>query len=736
MDVPLSQSGELASPTESPPSQPASPIPEATEPARPPLAHLLLGKPKDPHDQRLFHQLSLVPILAWIGLGADGLSSSAYGPEAAFNALGEHTYLAVPLALLTAVTVVVISACYMRIIEVFPHGGGGYLVATKLLGESWGIVAGSALLVDYVLTITVSVAAAGEAFFSLVPGDHLGWKLPFETFIIVLLLFVNLRGVRESILVLTPIFLTFIVTHAALIIGGIIAHAGDLGTETAGLHQQFRSDLTMPAMGIIGMSRLFLQAYSLGGGTYTGIEAVSNGLAVMRAPQVQTGKRTMVYMAVSLSFTAAGLIICYLLARITPRQGETMNAILTSDVLGKWFPGRPGLCHALLVFTLASEGALLVIAAQAGFIGGPRVMANMAIDSLLPHRFSALSDRFTTSNGLVLMAVTSLGALFYTGGDVGVLVLMYSINVFVTFSLAQLGMVFYWARHRSEPRVRRRRLALFITGFVFCVVILAVTIYEKFLDGGWVTILVTSTLVLFCIAMKAYYRRVGRKIAQLSDEIGSIREENPVVPAFNPAAPTAVILVNAYGALGIHTILKLIQVFPGYFKNFHFLSVGTIDLGNFKGREEIEALESSTETNLKKFVGFMEGLGLPARYDFSIGTDAVDELEKLCKSTCKMYRTVVFFSGKLLFEKEKWYHLIFHNQTTHALQKRLQWAGLMLVILPMRLFDTSIRKRTPPAAGGIEPPCGAPNSPTTPKAAGSAASSGAPEPLGPGGTAG
>jgi amino acid transporter len=135
---------------------------------------------------------------------------------------------------LTAVTVVVISACYMRIIEVFPHGGGGYLVATKLLGESWGIVAGSALLVDYVLTITVSVAAAGEAFFSLVPGDHLGWKLPFETFIIVLLLFVNLRGVRESILVLTPIFLTFIVTHAALIIGGIIAHAAIWGRRPRG----------------------------------------------------------------------------------------------------------------------------------------------------------------------------------------------------------------------------------------------------------------------------------------------------------------------------------------------------------------------------------------------------------------------------------------------------------------------------------------------------------------------
>ena len=127
------------------------------------LRTLLFGKPKDLSDHSIFHRLSLIPFLAWVGLGADGLSSSAYGPEEAYKALGSHTYMAVLLALLTGITVFIISAAYRRIIEEFPHGGGGYVVASKLLGKPWGVISGSALLVDYILTITVSIAAAGDA---------------------------------------------------------------------------------------------------------------------------------------------------------------------------------------------------------------------------------------------------------------------------------------------------------------------------------------------------------------------------------------------------------------------------------------------------------------------------------------------------------------------------------------------------------------------------------------------
>ena len=144
------------------------------------LRNALFGKPKDPLDPRVFHQVSLVAFLAWVGLGADGLSSSAYGPEEAYLARGDHFFLALPLAILMATTVFVISASYSHIIELFPTGGGGYLVATKLLGPKTGLVSGSALIVDYMLTITISVASAGDQIFSFLPVSMHGFKLAIE----------------------------------------------------------------------------------------------------------------------------------------------------------------------------------------------------------------------------------------------------------------------------------------------------------------------------------------------------------------------------------------------------------------------------------------------------------------------------------------------------------------------------------------------------------------------------
>src|SRR5215470_19797649 len=163
----------MSSPSAGDPDDPESHAQTSPMPLARRVKQLLFGRPRDLKDRRLFHRLSLIPFLAWVGLGADGLSSSAYGPEEAFRTLGTHSYLAVALAGVMAGTVLIISMAYSRIIEEFPHGGGGYLVATKLLGDRAGVVSGAALLVDYFLTITVSIAAAGDALFSLLP---LAWQ--------------------------------------------------------------------------------------------------------------------------------------------------------------------------------------------------------------------------------------------------------------------------------------------------------------------------------------------------------------------------------------------------------------------------------------------------------------------------------------------------------------------------------------------------------------------------------
>ena len=229
------------------------------------LWHGLLGQPRDPHDPDLGHKLSLVAFLAWVGLGMDGLSSSAYGPEEAFRALGEHRYLAIFLAFATAFTVFVISYSYSKLIEHFPHGGGGYLVATQLLGRSAGVVSGSALLVDYILTITASIAGGGDAVFSLISLNHQWLKLPLECFTIFVLMVMNLRGVKESVKALVPFFVLFLITHLILILGGIGMHIGDIPEIARQSQAQFKGEMSQ--IGLWGLFVIFLRAYSLGGGT-------------------------------------------------------------------------------------------------------------------------------------------------------------------------------------------------------------------------------------------------------------------------------------------------------------------------------------------------------------------------------------------------------------------------------------------------------------------------------------
>src|SRR5512133_3264767 len=425
------------------------------------IVRAITGGPKHLKDPHLFHKMALIPILAWVGAGADGLSSSAYGPEEAFKAVGEHAYLAVFLGLATALTVSIISSAYSRIIEHFPHGGGGYIVASHILGDNAGVVSGSALLVDYVMTITISIASCCDALFSYLPQPLHHHKVAVACILTVVLIILNVRGVKESISVLAPIFMTFVASHILMLLYGILTHTDRITPLASDIQHGLSHDLS--GIGIFGILLLFVRAYSLGGGTYTGIEAVSNGLQIMREPRVQTGKRTMLYMATSLAFTAGILFLCYSLVGVKPVEGKTLNAVLADSLFSNWPMGS-----WISFITIFSEGALLLVAAQAGFVDGPRVMANMAIDSWFPHRFAALSVRLTMRNGILLMGIAAIGLLFYTGGSVSALVVMYSINVFITFSLSQLGMSKFFIQRRNEDPHWFRHLMVHLVGLLLC----------------------------------------------------------------------------------------------------------------------------------------------------------------------------------------------------------------------------------------------------------------------------
>ena len=648
------------------------------------LRRLIIGPPRDIADPKIFHRVSLAAFLAWVGLGADGLSSSAYGPEEAYKALGPHSHLSVILVAMTAVTIAVISIAYANLIQHFPGGGGGYLVASKLLGNRVGVVSGCALLVDYMLTITVSIASGCDQIWSFLPLRAAEWKLSAEFAVLAILIVLNLRGVRESVKILAPIFVLFILTHGIAITWAIASHANGLPRVFHDAHADLSRSVA--TMGWLPLMLILLRAYSLGGGTYTGIEAVSNGVAMLREPRVRTGKRTMALMAASLAFTAGGIMFGYLLTHAEPADGKTMNAVLLANLFG-----TAGAGNAFVITSLCAEAALLFVAAQTGFLDGPRVLANMATDSWMPHRFSQLSDRLVAKNGVYMMGIAGGAALLYTRGDVGTLVVMYSINVFITFSLTELGMARHWIRDRAKEPRWRSQLAIHGTGLVMCVSILVVIIFEKFAQGGWITMVITGATVALCFRIHSHYEDVKRGLRQLDDVLLDMpipTTTTAAVPArLDRNAPTGVISVTSFSGFGLHQILSIHRSFAGFFKQLIFVSAAIIDSGTFKGADEIARLEATVAENLDRYVAWARRHGFAAEARMAVGTEAVATVEEICQEVAKEFPRAIFFTGRLIFREERWFHRVLHNETPQAIQRRLQFAGIQAMVLPIRVLE-------------------------------------------------
>jgi hypothetical protein len=645
------------------------------------VTEMIFGAPLDPFSKETRRHVVLVAFLAWIGLGADGLSSSCYGPEEAFLALGENRHLGLYLAAATAATVFIIAVAYNQVIELFPSGGGGYKVATSLIGPYAGLVSGAALIVDYMLTISISIASGVDAVFSFLPRSIQFIKLEAEIALVLLLLVLNLRGMRESIKVLLPIFLGFFITHAIIIFLGIGMHADripDLIPNTLNQTNQLTQQ-----MGWIFVASLFLRAYSLGGGTYTGIEAVSNNVQSLAEPRVLTGKWTMFYMAVSLSFIAGGIILLYLLWNVQPVEGETLNAVtfraILQDAIGSSVIESP-----TLWLLLALEGGLLFVAANTGYLGGPAVLANMATDSWVPHQYRYLSSRLVTQRGIVLMGMAAVGILIATGGSVSLLVVLYSINVFLTFSLSLLGLCIYWWGVRGIDRRWILRIALSILGLAVTSGILVVTTVEKFTEGGFMTVLITGVVIGFCILNRSHYEKIRRKLRK-ADEALPMEFPGRTAPPVNPKEPTAVFVVGSNRWGGVYALDWVRREFPGHFHNFVFMSARTVDAKCYSGSDELEHERRKSEETLNYFVTYCNNRDLPAKSYVGFGIDPIEELTNLAEKIRRDFPHSIFFTSKLIFEHDNWYIRQLHSEAALTMLRRLHLLDMPMVVLPMRL---------------------------------------------------
>jgi hypothetical protein len=220
------------------------------------------------------------------------------------------------------------------------------------------------------------------------------------------------------------------------------------------------------------------------------------------------------------------------------------------------------------------------------------------------------------------------------------------------------------------------------------------TLYEKFTQGGWITVVITMLLIGVCFVTRRHYQTVAAQLDQLYRELGDLPHTTPARPTealgqVDPGKPVAAVLVGSYGGVGIHTVLNVFRSFPGHFKGLVFVTVGVIDSGEFKGEHAVEDLRRRTEEMLARYVSLAAGLGVPAVARMAIGTEAVAEAEKLCLEVAREFPKVMFVAGKMIFQRERWYHRLLHNETALAVENRLRWVGKTMVTLPIRVREVS-----------------------------------------------
>ncbi len=439
-------------------------------------------------------------------------------------------------------------------------------------------------------------------------------------------------------------------------------------------------------LGYTGLLFINLHSYSMGAGTYTGIEAVSNAVPVLREPKVHTAKRTMHHMAISLAFIAAGLLFAYIFYNVTYEPGKTLNAVLFKNVAKSWRT----LGDYFVIATLISEAGLLFVAAQTGFLDGPRVLANMALDRWVPTKFATLSDRFVTQNGILMMGISALIMVFLTHGSVELLVILYSIAVFITFILSQAGMVRHWWKFKTKIKDWKKKLIINGVGLFLTALILISVIMVKFNEGGWVTLFIIAVFVGIVLVIKHHYDYAAELIKEVNTKIINYPEcadiiQNNTPNEDNMQNKTAILLVNGFNGLGIHTLSNIFKLFGGIYKNFVFVQIGVIDAGVFKGVEEIKGLQTEVNKDIDKYVDLISSYGYYAESFTSIGTDVVHEIITLAPDLLTKFPNAVFFGGQIVFPNDSMLTRWLHNYTVLSSQRKLYADGIPFVLLPIKV---------------------------------------------------
>jgi hypothetical protein len=380
--------------------------------------------------------------------------------------------------------------------------------------------------------------------------------------------------------------------------------------------------------------------------------------------------------------------LLYLLWSVNKVDGQTLNATTFYAITQSWNYGGVEWGKYIVPITLLFEAGLLLVAANTGFLAGPSVVANMASDEWMPKSFSSLSSRLVVKNGILFMAIAAIVTLIITGGAVHTLVILYSINVFITFSLSLLGLSIYWLRNRRRKPLWKRKLAISAIGFVLCFGILLVTIFEKFYEGGWMTLLITSLFIGIGLWVKTKYRQLKMRLTYKEMQFYGYDDIAPSPDSMinsDKSAPTAAIIVDQTFGSGMNCLLEIKKLFPGIFKNFIFVTVGEVDSNTFREERKWREMRRKTKNTLHKYRNYCHANGRFAKSYVGYSTDIVEKLTQLTDRVSKDYPSAIFFGTKFIFDNENITTQILYNHVPYIMQRRLHVKGLNMIILPMKI---------------------------------------------------
>lgn len=459
----------------------------------------LIGKPLKTLDEGARH-LSRTKALAL--LSSDALSSVAYGTEQIITVLvavgGVATlWLQLPVVALVLVLLGAITLSYRQIIHAYPTGGGAYLVTSKNWGRNTGLVAGGSLLVDYMLTVAVSVASGTEAIISAIPALH-PYNVAIGVIIILALTGINLRGLRESAgALMVPVYL-FIVVMVVMIVWGLV----NILTGHVNYQPTITGHVATGSASIL----LFLKAFSSGSSSLTGVEAISNAVPNFKEPKPRNASITLVIMATILAFFLVGVTFLSFTYGIKPDAHVTVLAQIGQQVFG----------HGVLFYVLQIATALiLAVAANTGFSAFPQLAYNLARDKFMPHSYMDKGDRLGYSNGIMSLALGAIVLLVIFNGSTEALIPLYAVGVFVPFTLSQSGMIIHWWRERDGHWLMKS-LINFVGALISAV--LVVTLFALHFNSVWPYLIIMPILLRMFWVINRHYKLVAKQLRVLSQE--------------------------------------------------------------------------------------------------------------------------------------------------------------------------------------------------------------------------